>query len=229
MKEWKFRGGSEEGVSFWAAYSDLMAGILMVFAIVAVSAQYDFQMQFQEPRKLLEEWEKLEKICEEFEEEGIKAKCSNGTLVFSEDALRFDFNKVELSTAGEQVLTDVVPRYLNAVKRLTQSEEIIGIEVGGHTDSPSDSEFGNWEISEARAANILRFLQQVEAMKPHADLLESRSYFVAYADTRPPREQSKRPNEKWQEARRIEIQVHLDDAKILRELKTFLDGIRQDQ
>ena len=126
MKEWKFRGGSEEGVSFWAAYSDLMAGILMVFAIVAVSAQYDFQMQFQEPRKLLEEWEKLEKICEEFEEEGIKAKCSNGTLVFSEDALRFDFNKVELSTAGEQILTDVVPRYLNAVNRLTQSEEILG-------------------------------------------------------------------------------------------------------
>lgn len=228
-QSWRLDGDDEEGVSFWAAYSDLMAGILLIFAIVAVSAKYDFERQFERPQRLLQEWEKLEKVCEEFQEEDerLQAQCENGTLILTEESLRFGFNSVNLSERGKEVLRQTVPRYLEAVLK-TEREliQITSIEISGHTDAPTRTTMGNYAIGEQRAANVLDFLLAASEMEPYQGLLKDKATVVSYADTKPPKNLPPRVGLEWPEARRIEIQVHFDDDAVLEELKQFLDDLK---
>ena len=66
-------GSRSSAETFWASYSDLMAGLLMIFALTTVITLLDIGQRIIEPTKPLEEWEKIVgRICSNEELKAIK-------------------------------------------------------------------------------------------------------------------------------------------------------------
>lgn len=226
--------GEDEGGAdgYWASYSDLMAGLLLVFTVAAATSWMEFRHRMIEPTEPLREWQRfLDSICQdEFfrSDPRIQVDCETGTLIITEASLSFERSAVELPEAGKRILVEVVPKYLDKVARyLTGRVLIEGIEVAGHTDSTGD--YGsNSYISRERAGRVLLFLVDAPELAPFRGLLLANGYATGYADSRPPRSGARPPEGRsldWPEARRIEVQVHIDKTSILRDLKRLLDNL----
>lgn len=230
-KQWhlqKHSVWSPEG--YWASYSDLMAGILLVFAVASAGSMMMLKKMVLEPTESLRQWQEfVTGMCTDpgLNTQNARVDCNTGRLIISEESLRFGLNKTDLKPEGQEVLLSIVPDYLDRVRQYKGFDERLkGIEISGHTDATGEFQT-NVDIGTARAANVLKFLIESPQMKSHAGLLKEKAFSAGYADTVPPIAipRERRP-ENWPDARRIEIQIHLDDAEILKELKNLLDKIR---
>ena len=211
--------------AFWASYSDLMAGLLMIFALTTVITLLDIGKRLVEPTQLVMEWEKIvEDICHDKDLnkiENVMVDCNTGALVISEKSLRFRFGKTELGTDAEAILRQAVPKYLEIVHRYPRfMEKIKTIEISGHTDR-ADIKGANPYISRERAGQVLDFLKRDPAMEPYQYLLKDKAITAGYSDTQFPEQCL---DDRCDEARRVEITIRLDDANVLRD---FLKILRQ--
>jgi outer membrane protein OmpA-like peptidoglycan-associated protein len=221
---------SLSGDNYWASYSDLMAGILLVFAIAAAASWIHFQNEIIEPTEPLRRWAGFAKaLCEDEvlkEDRSVDVNCNTGSLIITESSLRYPRSGTELSEEGKRVLDRIVPRYLSVVtEHLTQyftEEDILeGIEVGGHTDSTGDYGSNSW-VSRERAGNVLLYLMDSVSLEDYHGLLQEKGYTVGYADSRLPTD---RTDADIPEARRIELKVHLNDSKILEQIMELINSI----
>lgn len=215
----------EETETFWASYSDLMAGLLMIFALTTVITLLDIGKRLVEPTQLVMEWEKVvDDICHDRDLAGIdnvEIDCNTGALVISEKSLRFGFAQTELGREAEAVLRQAVPRYLEIIHRYPQFlNRIEVIEISGHSDR-ADTRNANPFISRERAGQVLAFLLDEPAMKPYTDLLKHRAITAGYSDTRFPPACS---DDRCAEARRVEITIRLSETDVLRD---FINILRQ--
>jgi outer membrane protein OmpA-like peptidoglycan-associated protein len=210
---------------FWASYSDLMAGLLMIFALTTVITLLDIGKRLVEPTKAVREWEKvLDEICHDPElakMENVKIDCNTGALIISDENLRFGFGKTELGSEAEEVLRQAVPKYMAIIHKypnfLTRVEVV---EISGHTDR-EDATGANPRISRERAGQVLSFLLSDPSMEPYGGLFKTKTVTAGYADTKCP------PGcleEKCAAARRVEIAVRLNDRDVL---KDFLRILKQ--
>ena len=221
---------SAEG--YWASYSDLMAGVLLVFAVAAASAWIDFQSRLVKPTQTMSQWQEASRrLCEDetLQQDAIRIDCSTGTLLISERSLQYETARTELSDRGKSVLSSAVPiylrRYLAAVcGGKTNCESLKGVEVSGHTDATGSYQL-NGEIGSARATRVLDFMMASEAFQEFHVLLRTKAYTTGYADTKPPSGQAYR-DAAWSDARRIEIQVHFDAERLLRDVSHVLSEMR---
>lgn len=221
---WGTRQPSEPE-TFWASYSDLMAGLLMIFALTTVITLLDIGKRLVEPTQLVMEWEKIvEDICHDRELnriENVMVDCNTGALVISEKSLRFRFGRTELGKDAEAILRQAVPKYLEIVHRYPRFlEKIKTIEISGHTDR-ADIRGANPYISRERAGQVLDYLKREPDMEPYQYLLKDKAITAGYSDTLFP---EKCIDERCDEARRVEITIRLDDANVLRD---FLKILRQ--
>ncbi|MFZ0430853.1 MAG: hypothetical protein WAO20_22245 [Acidobacteriota bacterium] len=235
---WKLQGdaaGSNEG--YWASYSDLMAGILLVFAVAAATSWIEFHQSLIKPTEPLRRWERfLVAILNDQDlknNPAVRVDPRTGSLIIAEESLRYPRSETDLSEEGKKVLDRIIPKYLEIVTRhLTenfsgsdQGDGIIeGIEISGHTDSSGDYGSNSW-VSRERAGKVLLYLIDSPAMKAYRDLLQRKGYAVGYADSRPP------PGERRglvddPQARRIEILVRVNHSRILDEIRKLLGGQR---
>ena len=211
--------------AFWASYSDLMAGLLMIFALTTVITLLDIGQRLVEPAKAVREWKKvLDEICHDPElakMENVKIDCNTGALIISDENLRFGFGRTELGSEAEEVLRQAVPKYMAIIHRypkfLTRVEVV---EISGHTDR-EDAAGANPYFSRERAGQVLSFLLKDPSMKPYARLLKTKTITAGYADTKCPPDCLE---EKCAAARRVEIAVRLNDRDVL---KDFLRILKQ--
>ena len=212
--------------SFWASYSDLMAGLLMVFALTTVITLVDIGDRLLKPTQVVKEWEKvLDDICHDQDlarMDNVRIDCSTGALIISDENLRFGFSRTELGQEAEQVLRQAVPKYLEIIHRYPKFlDHIEVIEISGHTDR-KDARGANPSISRDRAGRTLEFLFEEPAMAPYVNLLREKAITAGYSDTRYPIECQQRVV--CAAARRVEIAVHLEYRDVLEE---FLDILKQ--
>jgi len=84
--------GDYQSEGYWASYSDLMAALLMVFALTTVATIVDIGSRVKESTQVVEEWEKVLKtisVYKGFETiEGVTIDADTGALVISNDSLR---------------------------------------------------------------------------------------------------------------------------------------------
>ena len=250
LKRWHLESQDGETVDgYWASYSDLMAGILLVFAVAATFTWIEFNRNVIESTLVLDEWRQfLETVCKDpgLKSDNTRVDCETGILILSDEALRFERGSADLSEAGRQLLVDTVPMYLHVYEIAMNKYEglgarITGIEVSGHTDSTGNYGVNNY-ISRERAGRVLAFLTGTEQEDNDAPLdrpsvqgcplvlgdyrqfLKQCGYSAGYANRRPPNTDTE-PDEQvnWPDARRIEIQIQFDHAGILSEVKQQLD------
>jgi outer membrane protein OmpA-like peptidoglycan-associated protein len=221
---------SAEG--YWASYSDLMAGVLLVFAVAAASAWIEFQARLVQPTQTMKQWQQAsQRLCtDESLKQGtaIRIDCSTGTLLISEESLRYETSKTELSENGRAVLSKIVPlyleRYLAAVcGQEPDCESLKGIEISGHTDATGSFQL-NGQIGSERATRVLDFMTTEPVFERFHVLLRAKAFTTGYADTRPPSGRQRR-NDAWDEARRIEVQIHFDAERVLRDVNRVLSEL----
>ena len=231
--DWEVEPESDAApTSYWASYSDLMAGILLVFAIAAAASWVELQRGLVKPTETLNAWQKfLESLCASGELAALRAEgaveidCDIGRLVISESSLRYDLDEDKLSPEGESRLEDVVPPYLRAVEsslKLYPSVEVEGLEISGHTDSTGKLAW-NSTLGSLRAAGVYVFLMESPKFEPFRDFLDEHGYTSGFRDSRPP-EGVPRGGE-TEAARRIEIQVRIKNVSVLRDLHRLLNQL----
>ena len=211
--------------TFWASYSDLMAGLLMIFALTTVITLLDIRERLIEPTEGVRVWEQVvTDICHDSELaeiENVEVDCNTGALVISEKSLRFGFACTDLGEEARDALRRAVPKYLEIVHRYPKFlERIEMIEISGHTDRV-DANNANPYFSRERAGQVLAFLLNEPVMAPYVGLLKEKTVTSGYSATIFPESCEE---DKCAEARRVEIIIRLSETDVLRE---FLDILRQ--
>ena len=217
--------------TFWASYSDMMAGLLMIFALTTVITLVDIGERLIGPTEGVREWEQIiEKIRLDKDLQNIKnvkVDPQTGSLVISEKTLRFPFGQTDLGEEAKTALRKAVPKYLEIIFRYPKFLERIDlIEISGHTDI-ADKAGANPNISRERAGKVLEFLLADSSMpQAYVDLLKEKAVTAGYAATKFPETcKENNDNGKCAEARRVEITIRLNETAMLREFLKILKQV----
>src|SRR6056297_335487 len=210
----------------WASYSDMMAGLLLIFALTTVITLLDIGERLVKPTEGVREWEQ---VVNEIWHDKDLASISNieidkqtGALVISEKNLRFGFSETDLGREAKDALLQAVPKYFEIIHRYPEFiKRIERIEISGHTDKV-DKNNANPYFSRERAGQVLTFLLNAPEMRPYVDLLKSKAVTAAYAATRFP---DSCKADRCAAARRVEITIHLDETDMLRKFLKILKQV----
>lgn len=127
------------------------------------------------------------------------AQTHQGIRLSFEDEILFDFGKADINPAGAKMLDQIA----KAIKKVPNS-----VRIEGHTDNipiqtvrfPS-----NWELSVARAVNVVKYFAEVCKIEPH------RLSAVGYGESRPVAANDTAANR--MKNRRVEILLITEDKK----------------
>ena len=227
---------------YWLSYSDLMAGLLMVFVLLLVAANFRFTsaadylrvvadrvtssvqtmaVRDQITRQLRAEQERSPGV--------IHVDSVTGSITLS-DGVLFDEGSAVLKPRGKRILKSFVESYLPVVTRdSAYRDHLREISVEGHTNDNGGYLY-NVRLSQARAFAVMNFFIDAAPDPSSQRFLmryltaKGRSYsqivcngeIRAYWDC---------PAELIDKAasRRIEIHFRLDDEEVVRKVKTLLD------
>lgn len=145
----------------WLSVSDLMAGLLMVFALLVVATLFQLK-QTQEENKN-KRIVIIQALQQQFNDNGINAQVNpeTGDITLL-DSILFDVNKAELTGDGIAFLQRFIPIYGETLfKNQTISDEITRIVIEGHTSSDGTNEY-NMSLSLRRANSVFDFISRYE-------------------------------------------------------------------
>lgn len=156
----------------WLSVSDLMAGLMVIFLLIAISYIMDALKQQETVEEIARAWQEnqieiYEALKEEFKEDFDKwdAEIEKDTLIirFNNPEVLFNQGQTGLSEKFRTILSDFCPRYLDVLVTFRKSIDEVRIE--GHTSSEwnfvsSNSDaayFGNMQLSQGRTRSVLQF------------------------------------------------------------------------
>ncbi|MBU0994338.1 MAG: OmpA family protein [Proteobacteria bacterium] len=212
--------------NFWVSFSDLMAGLLMIFALTMSITLLDIGKRLIEPAKVVRDWEKvIHDICHDSQLrniENVEVDCNTGALVISDQHLRFGFAETELGEEAEQLLRQAVPKYFEIINRYPDFVKRIDIiEISGHTDKVDTLKM-NPQISRERAGKVYSFLLDEPAMNTYRELFKKKAITAGYTDILFPEDCT---DEKCDKARRVEIKIKLQEKDVLRDFLRILKQV----
>lgn len=229
-------GGSVGGDS-WAGYSDLMAGLLLIFIFVTVLKDVQLKEQVEkaaDPARILREWhEARRELCndEELKKHRLAPDCDTGTITLPNEVF-FDFNEERLTTDGKKALRGAIPIVLRKLRSKQPIWSRLSVEVRGHSDPVGRRGYDPYPInlkkSEARAREVLLYLTS-DPDVPEIDRsdLQKRGFASGAAYFQPPKECQDSAPACHDRMRRVEILLHLESEDIQRELGELLNEILQ--
>lgn len=159
--EWESGGwqASEDGQDFWIGYADVLAGLLMVFALMLITALYYYQGEVTDVRDLLETRREItEELQKRFENTGgIDVDSASGSVRFDGQVL-FNEDEAQLLPAGRRQLRAFAEEYLPVLFDTERfREHLRAIVIEGHTNDNGTYMY-NLDLSQRRAFNVQAFL-----------------------------------------------------------------------
>jgi outer membrane protein OmpA-like peptidoglycan-associated protein len=216
----------------WESYSDLMAVMLMVFALVLsaimlVSAQ---ETQRSEVRRIELDGlrqeaanrmgvraEIIEALRTSLAEYEVKVDSSTGAIRIGASVL-FAQDEATVTDSGKVVLGDVMGVYTHVFFDSKFEQYLSRIIVEGHTNSDGEYLY-NLELSQKRAQNVMRHIVSIYDSTPWENPLKR--YMVASG--RSEMDVLKRDGIEDKDAsRRIEFKFSLKDEEMIEELQRML-------
>lgn len=149
---------------YWLSFSDLLAGLLMVFALVLLSALYSLGTRIDDYREEVEARQSLiSRIESELQQSGLEvAVDSVGTVVF--DGALFPEAESNFVPGGRDDLEAFATSYLDLVfgsdLGLQLQKQLDAIVVEGHTND-NGSYISNLRLSQDRAFAVMEVLLDV--------------------------------------------------------------------
>ena len=176
-----FASRQRDGGESWISVADLMAGLMMVFLLIAVIYAKDADQRANNVTEIVTEWQDSElaiysALKEEFEDDMSKwnAEIEKETLTirFLAPDVLFKAGKSELQQRFQEILLDFMPRYIELLHNKFINE-IREIRIEGHTSSEwsrnvSETEafILNMGLSQERTRTVLRFSMDIQSLKP---------------------------------------------------------------
>ncbi len=193
MKDHQSLGASTyEQEDHWVSVADLMAGLMMIFLLIAIIYMVKIESEKQKIKEVAILYEHLkeglyndlkDEFDQDFERWGAELY-KDLTIRFKEPRILFDTGSHKLKPFFVDILTDFFPRYVEIVASDQYRDSIIDIRIEGHTSSiwnhataEEDAYFYNMELSQSRTRSTLRFLLGLEAI--HHELPWLRKYMTA--------------------------------------------------
>ena len=220
----------------WISISDLMAGLMFLFLLIAVffMSQAQKKIDATEPF-ILEYLMTREDICDGLENEfrddiekwdGV-IDCLNLAVRFQQPEVLFEAGQADLRPEFEDILNDFFPRYVGVLK--PYQDRIRELRIEGHTSSDWKDKSGfeaykeNMRLSQDRTRSVLTFLADLTPVRQMWDgwlkasltangLSSSRP--ILFADT---------GSEDASQSRRVEFRVEIDAGALL---DSISDGIK---
>lgn len=156
----------EEPPNFWASYSDLMAGMLMVFVLLLIVALFHYAEFNQRKEEILETQEQrlksfhalqqelINKLSDTFSQESVSVDPNTGTLQIGSGIL-FGEGQATLREDSKQQLQKIFDAYVEVVLDPQFLDAIKQIEIEGHTNS-NGTYLHNLELSQQRALTVMK-------------------------------------------------------------------------
>ena len=205
-----FSKGNDEENPYWMSFSDIMAGILIIFILVCCALVFklsEMEEQVYANIKQLEDDLRvrdamLREVKELLEAQQLYVDVEDDALIVPMSTLDFDSGSYRISSAKNEFAATALGLALHDVlikeERWKRLETIF---IEGHTDSvPADNRYrmGNWELSTLRAISLWKYWTEEKALEfgstlkdmAHAftrDGVEKRAALFSvsgYADTR---------------------------------------------
>ena len=217
----RYRKSSEEvgdNNIFWTTMSDLMLGLAIIFITMFVLAMTGFTQEKVEQQKV--KTEIAEQISKELQEKHIDAKIDKmtGDLEIPAAAL-FGVNSYVLTPQGKQLLSKLVPLYVNTLfSKKALIDQVESIHVEGHTDSQmfagvksKDLQFIRiMDLSLKRANTVAEFILQTGYDKKNADALRKMIVVEGKSFNEPVLVNGK---EDYVKSRRVKLKLKVRDFK----------------
>lgn len=216
--------GPVDVASFWIPYSDLMAALLGIFALLLLVTIFKLGEPLDEVKKLLEEREAIVgELRKSFgEDQGVHVTDSGSIRL--EGEILFDFDDDQLREDGKATLLAVMPEYLKALSgHETFKEHLDRILIEGHADPKSAFEgtlggyLYNLDLSQRRAASVVEFLLSCDELVEYRSFMQK--YFLASgrSSTDPVYDEITKQIDNAR-SRRIQIDFRMDDTRLVKEL-----------
>lgn len=145
----------------WLSVSDLMAGLLMVFALLVTATLFQLKETQEESKN--KRIVIIQSLQQQFNQNGIHAQVNTETGdITLLDSILFDMNKSDLNQGGIEFLKKFIPVYGQTLfKDPSISNEITRIIIEGHTSSDGTSEY-NMSLSLKRANSVFDFINRYD-------------------------------------------------------------------
>lgn len=151
----------QTGDTEWLSISDLMSGLLLIFALLVVVTLLQLkttQEESQNKRIVV-----IQALQKQFNASGISAEINEETGdITLLDSVLFGFNEKELKPEGKLFLGQFIPVYSDVIFSDTHiSDEITRVIIEGHTSS--DGAMGyNMQLSLGRANSVYQYINTME-------------------------------------------------------------------
>lgn len=154
---------------YWLSYSDLMAGLLMVFALMLLAALYHYGRLVDEAGNIAATRMEIISILQEVMEadsSGVTVDPITGAVKFPEGVL-FPEGQHQLQTAGQRQLNSFSEKYFGVLLGNPKiRDQLKSIVIEGHTNDNyipghvgDNLSYGfNLELSQRRALSVMRYL-----------------------------------------------------------------------
>lgn len=215
----------EESQDYWVSYADVLAGLLMVFALMLLTALYHYQGRVTDVRDLLEtRREIIKELQERFEgAEGVNVviDTTTGSVQFDGQVL-FNEDEAELLPAGRSQLSAFAGEYLPVLLGTDRfRKQLQAIVIEGHTNDNGTYMY-NLDLSQRRAFNVMAFLID-NALTYEEDLREyvtanGRSFAEPICVDTTPCGQGEPGVVDDVRSRRIEIRFRLNNEEVIQKI-----------
>ena len=167
--------GRAETEEHWISLSDVMAGLMMVFMLIAIV--YMLKVQAIAKDLKLIEIELHKELENEFKEDFKKwnAVLDVLTVRFREPRVLFEGGKDKLMFKFKRILNQFIPRYVKIISKKKYRDKISEVRIEGHTSSDyftlplQEAYLENMTLSQGRAKNtlvyILKFIPEIDEHK----------------------------------------------------------------
>jgi outer membrane protein OmpA-like peptidoglycan-associated protein len=217
---------SEETEEHWISLSDVMAGLMMVFLLIAIV--YMLKVQSIAKDLKLIEVDLHNELEKEFKDDFKKwnAVLDVLTIRFREPRLLFIGGKDELRFQFKRILNEFIPRYIKIINKKKYREKISEIRIEGHTSSdffklsPQEAYLENMKLSQRRAENTLVYiLKYLPEIKKHKKWFRKLVAVIGLSSSR----LIKTPNgtENIKQSRRVEFRILLNTDEVLSKISSL--------
>ncbi|MBU2863758.1 OmpA family protein [Reinekea forsetii] len=171
----------------WVSVSDLMAGLMMVFLLIAIVFMVNAEIERNKIRDVAVLYDRLrtqlyEDLLTEFQPDldawGAEIN-EDLSIRFGRPELIFDKGENELKIEFKAILEDFFPRYLAIIASEKYRDDIAEVRIEGHTSSgwlgraEDEAYILNMGLSQARTRSTLSFLLEIPAVQNEKQWLKA--------------------------------------------------------
>jgi OmpA family. len=220
---------------YWQSYSDMMAALLLMFALLVVLMMYKSSGVAEELNAQKEKVDDIigirasliNELYSEFKNSDmtIEIDKESGAIRFSE-GIFFDKDKYILKPEGKLYLNEFMPKYISILLSPKFKPYISQIIIEGHTDQ-TGSYIYNLDLSQKRAYEVARYLLDTDIPGISDDMRDELKYYIT-ANGRSFSEPILVNGEIDQDkSRRVEFKFRLKEEEMVKEMQNILEGSSQ--